>query len=110
MISLEMLSFCRILFLFSFGYLIAEIIARKTGKDNDKTYQKYARAILLIICSVIMIWLVCNKELFHWNYDIATGEAVDHYSTYPNCMIYVILAIITNNIAILLGMKKITKE
>ena len=110
MFSLKMLSFCRWLCLFSFGFLIAEVVERRDGNNNDKIYLKYARGILLVIGIAIMIWLIFNKEMFHWNYDIATGEEVDHYSTYLNCVIYAILANVSNTVAMLIGKKNHIKE
>jgi len=42
----------------------------------------------------VFLWLLFNKELFHWNFDIATGKPVDHYSTYGRCVVYIVVALI----------------
>lgn len=105
MLSLKILSFSNWLMVFSVGYLFAELFRKKFG-NNDKKFLKVARIILLVIGVVLFVWLLFNKELFHWNYDIATGEPVDHYSTYNRCVINAVIALISNLIACVVYIKK----
>ncbi len=106
MLSYKILSFASFLMVFSIGYLFAELLRKKYGNQNDKTFLKYARIVLLLISAVLFVWLLLNKELFHWHYDIATGEPVDHYSTYGRCMIYTTIAILGNIVAAIIGIKR----
>ncbi len=63
-------------------------------------FNKYGTIVVLILSVITIIWLLFNKELFHWNYDIATGEPVDHYSTYGKCMARAVLACIISSVNI----------
>ncbi len=106
MLSYKILRFASWLMLFSVGYLFGEIFYEKFGNDNDKKFLKYARIILLLIGTIMIIWLLFNKELFHWNYDIATGEPVDHYSTYGKCVVYTVITLVSNTVAGIISIKR----
>ena len=99
MLSYKILSLATWLMSFSLGYLIGTLFAKKSGKENDRKFLKYARTILFVLSLCTFIWLLFNKELFHWNYDIITGEKVDHYSTYGKCVGYTVVAMISNIIS-----------
>lgn len=90
-LSYKVLRFVIWLMSFSLGYLLGELLTK-----NNTKFLKYARMVLSVFSFGVFIWLLLNKELFHWNFDIATGEPVDHYSTYGKCMIYVVIALISN--------------
>ncbi len=106
MLSYKMLSLVSWLMIFSLGYFIGELLVKKYGKKNDVKFLKYARIILFILSFCTLIWLIFNKELFHWNFDIATGEPVDHYSTYARCLIYIIVALISNVVSYFIAKKR----
>ena len=106
MLSLKMLSFSNWLLVFSVGYVFAELFRKKFGNNNNKKFLRIARMILLVIGIILFAWLLFNKELFHWNFDIATGEPVDHYSTYNRCIINTVIALISNLIACVVNIKK----
>ena len=103
MFAYKMLRFVSAIMLFSVGYFFAELLSKKFGNNSDKNFLKYARIVLLIVSFGILIWLVFNKELFHWNYDIATGKPVNHYSTYGKCIVYTIIALVSNTVAAVVG-------
>ena len=108
MLSYKVLSFESWLMTFSIGYLIGEILIKKCGKENDGKFFKYARIVLLLLSLCLFVWLLFNKELFHWNFDIATGEPVDHYSTYGRCIAYMVVALLSNALSyIVAGKRKI---
>ena len=106
MFSYKMLSFASWLFAFSLGYFVGEILLKKYGREREGKFFKYARIILFVLSFCMFLWLMFNKELFHWNFDIATGEAVNHYSTYGKCVIYVILAMVSNVISYIISKRK----
>ena len=106
MLSLKILSFSNWLMVFSVGYVFAELFRKKFGNNNNKKFLKIARISLLVIGVVLFVWLLFNKELFHWNYDIATGEPVDHYSTYNRCIINTVIALVSNLIGCVVYNKK----
>ena len=106
MFSYKVLSIATYLLMFSVGYLIAELLLKRFGKGNDQKFLTYARAFLFLASTIMLIWLLFNKELFHWNYDVATGEPVDHYSTYVRCIVYTIIALVSNIIAGIVRFKK----
>jgi len=54
----------------------------------------------------VFLWLLFNKELFHWNFDIATGKPVDHYSTYGRCVVYIVVALISNVASCVIAKKR----
>ena len=91
MLSYKVLRFVTYVMTFSLGYLIGELFTK-----NNTKFLKYARSVLSVLSFGVFLWLLLNKELFHWNFDIATGEPVDHYSTYGTCMIYVVIALVSN--------------
>ena len=105
MLSFKILDISIFFMAFSIGYLIAELLQKKLGNNNDKKFLKIARIILICLNTVLFIWLLFNKELFHWNYDIATGEPVDHYSTYGRCIINTVVALISNIVACVFNIK-----
>ncbi len=105
MLSLKILSFSIWLMTFSVGYLLAELLRKKFGNINDKNFLKVARIILLVVGAVLFIWLLLKKELFHWNYDISTGEPVDYYNTYRRCIINTIIALMSNLIVCVVYIK-----
>lgn len=109
MFSYNVLKIPTFLMIFSLGYLLGEFLLKRYGKDNDKKFVLYARGILLFISSAVFIWLLFNKELLHWNYDIATGEPVDHYSTYGRCIAYTVIALVSNIIGIIVRLKRSRK-
>ena len=96
MLSYKILRLVNMIMVFSIGCLFAEILLKRFGNDNDKRFLRYARVILSFVNVGVFIWLFFNKEVFHWNYDIATGEPVDHYSTYGKCVLCTAVAIISN--------------
>ncbi len=108
MLSYKVLRFVTWLMTFSLGYLIGELLIKKYSNENDKKFLKYARVVLGVLSFGTFIWLLLNKELFHWNFDIATGEPVDHYSTYGKCIIYAVIALISNVISYIVA--KMRKE
>jgi len=106
MFSYKVLRKATSLMVFSVGYYIGGFLVKRFGNDTDKKIFKYARVFLLVMSAIMFIWLLFNKELFHWNYDIATGEPVDHYSTYGKCIVYTIIALVSNIIAGIACFKK----
>lgn len=88
----------------SLGLLFAAIGLRKEGKANK--ILRYVTIAVTVVSVGILVWLVLNKEAFHWNYDIATGKPVDHYSTYGRCVAMEVVAIICNATATLLHFLK----
>ncbi len=63
---------------------------------------KICTKTIVVISIGLFIWILFNKELFHWNYDIATGEPVDHYSTYHLCLIKTGIAGVISIVSIIL--------
>ncbi len=106
MISYKVLSFVSWLMIFSIGYLIGELLVKKFGNKKDIKFLFYARILLFVISFCMLVWLLFNKELFHWNFDIATGEPVDHYSTYGRCMVYIIAALVSNVVSYIVAKKE----
>ena len=96
MLSYEILGLATWLMVFSLGYCIGELLVKKLGKQNDVKFLKYARIILSVLSFFLFVWLLFYKELFHWHFDISTGEPVDHYSTYGRCMVYALVAFLSN--------------
>ena len=96
MLSYKILSFVSCLMTFSLGCLIGELLVKKFGKESDIKFLKCARIVLFILSLCVLVWLLFNKELFHWNFDIATGKPVDHYSTYGRCVARIVIALISN--------------
>lgn len=106
MLSYKVLGLVRFLMAFSLGYLIAELLVKKLGNERDVRFLKYARIVLFVLSVCALLWLLLNKELFHWNYDIATGAPVDHYSTYGRCVAYTIVALISNVVSRIVSKKE----
>lgn len=106
MLSFKILSFASFLMTFSLGYLIGELLVKKLGKESDAKFLKYARIVLFVLSFGMLIWLLFNKELFHWNFDIATGKPVDHYSTYGRCMVYIVISLISNIVSYIVYKKR----
>jgi len=96
MLSYKILSYVSLLMIFSLGYFIGELLVKKYGNKKDVKFLNYTRIVLFVSSFCMFVWLLLNKELFHWNFDIATGESVDHYSTYGRCIVYIIIALISN--------------
>jgi len=108
MIAYKVLSLVSCLMTFSLGSLIGELLNKKFGKASDVKFLKYARITFLVLSFCVLIWLLFNRELFHWKFDIATGEPVDHYSTYGRCIAYVIVSLASNVVSyIILKSRKI---
>ncbi|MBE7035778.1 MAG: hypothetical protein E7403_00630 [Ruminococcaceae bacterium] len=105
MFSLKMLNIVATLMILSIGFLLGEIFRKKTN-ENYKKFLKYASIVFLVISAILLIWLPVNKELFHWHYDIATGEPVDHYSTYGKCITYTGIALVSSGITFFANIKK----
>lgn len=103
MLSYKILSYVSLLMIFSLGYFIGEILVKKYGNKRDVKFLKYARIVLFVSSFCMFVWLLLNKELFHWNFDIATGEPVDHYSTYGRCVVYIIIALISNALSYIIA-------
>lgn len=55
MLSFKMLSISNFLMSFSIGYLIAELLRKKFGNNNDKKFLKIARIILICLNTVLFI-------------------------------------------------------
>ncbi len=108
MLSYKVLNFVTWLMIFSLGYLIGELLIKKYGKENDARFLKYARIVLFALNFGVLIWLLFNRELFHWYFDIATGEQVDHYSTYGRCIIYIVVALISNVVSYVIAKKRMS--
>lgn len=106
MLAYKMLSFTSWLMIFSLGYLIIPPLFKKRLTYNDAKFLKYARIVLFVLSLGVFIWLLFNKELFHWNFDIATGEPVDHYSTYTKCLINAVVALISNVVSYVISKKR----
>ncbi len=106
MLSYRVLSFVRVLMAFSLGNFIGELLIKKFGKENDIKFLKYARIVLFVLSFCMFVWLLFNKELFHWNFDIATGEPVNHYSTYGRCVMYIFVALISNVVSYIVAKKR----
>ncbi len=106
MLSYRILSLVSCLTTFSILNLIGELLVKKFGKENDVKVLKYTKAIFLILSLCMFVWLLFNKELFHWNFDIATGEPVDHYSTYEKCIAFISVAIISNAVSCIIAKKR----
>ncbi len=96
MLSYRILSVVSYLLAFSLVNLVGELFVRKRGGERNGKFLRYVRIVFFAVSFCIFIWLLCNKELFHWNFDIATGEPVDHYSTYGRCVIYSIIALVSH--------------
>ena len=95
---------------FSFGYMLCELFPKLCKTDDRKTFITYFRSILLTVSCVMFIWLLFNKERFHWSYDISTGEPVDHYSTYGRCITFTVIALVSNILGIVLRFKRNRKQ
>ena len=106
MFSYKMLSFIIWLMTFSVGYLLAEVFINRFVKENDSEFLKYARIVLFVLSFGVFVWLLFNKESFHWNFDIATGEPVNHYSTYGKCMLYTVIAMVSNVTSFIIAGKR----
>ena len=89
---------------FSLVLLIVTISLRKQGKENK--FLKYTSLVIAVANAVILVWLLCNKEAFHWNYDIATGKPVDHYSTFGRCVVMACIAAVSSTAATILHFLK----
>ena len=88
-------------------YLLYELLPKIfRAEGNYKTFVTYFRSILLTASCVMLIWLLFNKERFHWTYDISTGEPVDHYSTYGRCITFTVIALVSNIMGIILQLKR----
>jgi len=105
MFSYRMLKIAVWVMFFSVGVLCRDLL-KKTESVESKTIMKYVRIVMILISVAWIVWLLFNKELFHWNYDIATGKPVDHYSTYGKCVIYGIIALGSNVMAHYTSRKK----
>ncbi len=103
MFSYRILSFITYLMAFSVGYLVGEILVKRNGNEKDRVFFKYARIVLFVLSFGVFVWLMFNKERFHWNFDIATGEPVNHYSTYGKCMAYTVVAMVSNVISFIIS-------
>lgn len=104
MFSYKILSFVNFVMAFSVGFSAGEIFSEKLRKHN--ILFKYTRIVLFCISALLLLWLIFNKELFHWNYDIATGEKVDHYSTYTRCVLRTVIAVVSNTLVSVISIKK----
>ena len=105
MFSFKMLKLAIWVMFFSVGSLCRELL-KKTESVESKAIMKYVRLVLIMVSVAWIVWLLLNKELFHWNYDIATGDPVDHYSTYGKCVIYAIIAVGSNVMAFYTNYRK----
>ncbi len=74
----------RVLSLFTIAISITLFIKRKSQVHQ---FIKISTILSLVASVALFIVILLNKELFHWNYDIATGKPVDHYSTYYFCIV-----------------------
>lgn len=106
MLSYKILNMISCLMTFSLGNLIGELLVKKLGKENDVRLLKYARVVFFVLSLCVFLWLLFNKELFHWNFDIATGKPVDHYSTYGRCVVYIVVALISNVASYVIAKKR----
>ena len=83
--------------------LILSVSARKKVANP---ILKYTSLVVLLINVAFFVWILLNKELFHWNYDIATGKPVDHYSTFGRCIVMAGSSMISSAAATLLHFLK----
>lgn len=97
----------RIVQAFMLGGILLLILAF-TSKGIGK-WGKYLKFLIIaagVISIEILLFLTMYKEAFHWSYDIATGEAVDHYSTHSSCMAMAMIALVCNVIAFFVQYRK----
>lgn len=109
MISYEILS-CTIVLLLASIIEFVWVIKLKKGQNKDVAIRKRCLGlgiILFIIGLVTTILILANKEVFHWRYDIITGEAVNHYSTFSRCLITGIIGTVVSGISSLIASKHV---
>ena len=49
---------------------VGELFVRTRGGERNGKFLRYVRIVFFAVSFCIFIWLLCNKELFHWNFDI----------------------------------------
>ena len=81
---------------------IVFLIVSFDRKNKAPNVHKYGTIVVFVLSIILFIWVLCNKEFFHWRFDVATGAAVDHYSTYYECVIHGAVACILSIINIVL--------
>ena len=99
---------CSAVMVASFLMVVLTFTSRGTGKWGK--YLKFLTIAAGIISIEILLFLIMYKEAFHWNYDIATGEPVDHYSTYGSCMVMGVISLVSNALALVIQLRKRNKE
>ena len=84
---------------FSLWYMLLKVIKSKINILQENRIFKWLWTLILPVNAGMMIWLLLNKEFFHWYYDVATGKPVDHYSTYGKCMLFCGIALAFNGVS-----------
>ncbi len=102
-ITRELEEFLSLFALWSVGSLIGSAIYFKAKHDRTMNVYFYGSIVILATSAGILIGVLFNKEMFHWNYDIATGLPVDHYSNYGRCIGWAIAACVCSPVNIVLG-------
>ena len=92
MLSFKVMGIALQLFIVSIAFLIRQLVILFTKSEKDHKFFIFGNRIMLLINAIFLIWLLLNKEAFHWNFDIATGEPVDHYSTYGRCFCFSVIS------------------
>jgi len=96
MFSYDMLSYATGLTTLSVVCFVSSLLQKKSLNAKKRRILTVMGFVLLGLSTIFIVWLLFNKESFHWNFDIATGEAVDHYSTYGKCVARCIISLVSN--------------
>ncbi len=99
MFSVQMLDGASDFMIISVICLFIGLLHRRFANNMSEKIMLFAGIILLGISILMLVWLLMNKEQFHWNFDIATGEPVDNYSTYASCIVYTMISMASNMIS-----------
>lgn len=94
--SYEILKAFILLAVWAVGSLAGELIAPLFRDTKSAVFFRRVNVVILALSLCAGLWLALNRERFHWYYDIATGEPVDHYSTYAKCVVCVAISAVSS--------------
>ncbi len=74
-------------------WMVATLVMKILKKDIAVRVCKVFIFFNFVKSIIRFVWLLSNKELFYYRYDKFTGELIDSYTTYEQCVEYTLIAL-----------------